>query len=164
MMTPAWDGLSRTRWPEGITCPKCGQVTKHHRVTTGPSTPALSVGITSPRWPAPSWNILALLCAFGSSNVPDGVHQVRNLRQAVGARTWRDLQDGLEDVQTDSVDAHRRYYPGGVINRDRCYFRGGKAKNMHKAKRERLGGRGTVGKTAVLGMVERQGRGDRHRG
>ena len=34
---------------------------------------------------------------------------------------------------------------------------GGKAKNMHKAKRERLGRRGTVGKTAVLGMVERQG-------
>ena len=27
---------------------------------------------------------------------------------------------------------------------------------MHRAKREKLGGRGTVGKTAVLGMVERQ--------
>jgi transposase-like protein len=36
-------------------------------------------------------------------------------------------------------------------------FVGGKAKNMHKAKREKLGGRGPVGKTAVLGMVERQG-------
>ncbi|MCI0794241.1 MAG: IS1595 family transposase, partial [Chloroflexi bacterium] len=36
-------------------------------------------------------------------------------------------------------------------------FVGGKAKNMHKAKREKLGGRGTVGKTAVLGMVERNG-------
>jgi len=36
-------------------------------------------------------------------------------------------------------------------------FIGGKAKNMHKAKRENLGGRGTVGKTAVFGMVERHG-------
>jgi transposase-like protein len=34
---------------------------------------------------------------------------------------------------------------------------GGKAKNMHKAKREKLGGRGTAGKVAVFGLVERQG-------
>ena len=37
-------------------------------------------------------------------------------------------------------------------------FVGGKAKNMHKAKREAtIRGRGTAGKTAVLGMVERKG-------
>lgn len=37
-------------------------------------------------------------------------------------------------------------------------FIGGKAKNMHKAKRERLGGRGTVGKAPVWGAVERKGK------
>ena len=37
-------------------------------------------------------------------------------------------------------------------------FIGGKAANMHKAKRDNLGGRGTAGKTIVLGMVERNGR------
>ena len=37
-------------------------------------------------------------------------------------------------------------------------FVGGKAKNMHKAKREAtIRGRSTAGKTAVLGMVERKG-------
>jgi transposase-like protein len=38
-------------------------------------------------------------------------------------------------------------------------FIGGKAKNMHKAKREAIiQGRGSVGKTAVMGMLERKGR------
>ena len=38
-------------------------------------------------------------------------------------------------------------------------FIGGKAKNMHKAKREKvIQGRGSVGKTAVFGALERKGR------
>jgi transposase-like protein len=37
-------------------------------------------------------------------------------------------------------------------------FIGGKAKNMHKAKREKkIKGRGSVGKTAVMGLLERKG-------
>jgi transposase-like protein len=37
-------------------------------------------------------------------------------------------------------------------------FVGGKAKNMHKSKREKvIQGRGSVGKTAVMGMLERKG-------
>ncbi len=38
-------------------------------------------------------------------------------------------------------------------------FIGSKAKNMHKAKREAIiQGRGSVGKTAVMGLLERKGR------
>jgi transposase len=37
-------------------------------------------------------------------------------------------------------------------------FIGGKAHNMHKDKRARLGGRGTAGKAAVWGAVERKGK------
>ncbi len=44
-----------------------------------------------------------------------------------------------------------------TVELDETYI-GGKAINMHKAKRERLGGRGTVGKAAVFGAVERSGR------
>ena len=46
---------------------------------------------------------------------------------------------------------------GGTVEMDESYF-GGKAINMHHAKRERLGGRGTVGKQPVFGMVERKGK------
>lgn len=43
------------------------------------------------------------------------------------------------------------------VELDETYI-GGKAHNMHKAKRDRLGGRGTAGKVPVFGAVERQGR------
>lgn len=43
------------------------------------------------------------------------------------------------------------------VELDETYI-GGKAENMHRAKRARLGGRGTAGKIAVFGAVERQGK------
>ena len=43
----------------------------------------------------------------------------------------------------------------GTIEADESYF-GGKAHNMHKAKRDKIGGRGTAGKAPVFGMVQRE--------
>ncbi len=45
----------------------------------------------------------------------------------------------------------------GTVEADEMYV-GGKAANMHKWKREKLGGRGTAGKAPVFGMVERKGK------
>ena len=46
----------------------------------------------------------------------------------------------------------------GEVEADETYI-GGLAKNMHKAKREaKIQGRGSVGKTAVFGVLERKGR------
>ncbi|MDQ3750998.1 MAG: IS1595 family transposase [Acidobacteriota bacterium] len=46
----------------------------------------------------------------------------------------------------------------GNVEADETFI-GGKAKNMHKAKREAIiQGRGSVGKTAVMGLLERKGR------
>jgi transposase-like protein len=49
---------------------------------------------------------------------------------------------------------------GGAVEPDETYI-GGRARNMHFEKRLRLidGGRGTVGKVAVLGLLERRGKG-----
>ncbi len=47
---------------------------------------------------------------------------------------------------------------GGEVEADETFI-GGKARNMHKSKREKLiQGRGSVGKTAVFGALERKGR------
>lgn len=46
----------------------------------------------------------------------------------------------------------------GVVEADETFI-GGKAKNMHKWKREqKITGRGSVGKTAVMGIIEREGK------
>jgi transposase-like protein len=45
----------------------------------------------------------------------------------------------------------------GKVEIDETYV-GGKAHNMHQDKRAKLGGRGTAGKTAVFGAVERSGK------
>ena len=45
----------------------------------------------------------------------------------------------------------------GEVELDETYV-GGKAINMHASKRMLLTGRGTADKTAVFGIVERQGR------
>lgn len=48
---------------------------------------------------------------------------------------------------------------GGIVEADETFI-GGKVSNMHKAKRDKLGGkhRGVTGKTIVVGMLERKGR------
>ena len=150
--------LVKNRWPEGITCPKCGQVTKHHRVTNRPVYACAICGhhvspmagtimehsSTSMRlWFYAMYLMASTRCGIAA----------KQLERELGVTyktAWRMFQ------QIRSMLAEDITLEGSSVEID-ATFVGGKAKNMHKAKRERLSGRGTVGKTAVLGMVERQG-------
>ena len=64
---------------------------------------------------------------------------------------WRMFKQ-IRTILTEDVDLG-----GLLVEVDETYV-GGKAKNMHKAKREKLSGRGTAGKQPVFGMVERKGK------
>ena len=150
--------LVKNRWPEGITCPKCGQVTKHHRVTNRPVYACAICGhhvspmagtimehsSTSMRlWFYAMYLMASTRCGIAA----------KQLERELGVTyktAWRMFK------QIRSMLAEDITLEGSSVEID-ATFVGGKAKNMHKAKRERLNGRGTVGKTAVLGMVERQG-------
>ena len=59
--------------------------------------------------------------------------------------------------QIRSILAEDVSLEGLLVEVDETYI-GGKAKNMHPAKRAKLGGRGTAGKQPVFGMVERKGK------
>jgi hypothetical protein len=64
---------------------------------------------------------------------------------------------GLEELVQDW--RREMVAQGKARNTARIYTHiGGKARNMHKDKKEQLGGRGTAGKTVLMGMVERGGR------
>ncbi len=150
--------LVKNRWPEGITCPKCGQVTKHHRVTNRPVyacaicghhvSPMAGTIMEHSSTSMRLWFYAMYLMASTRCGI-----SAKQLERELGVTyktAWRMFK------QIRSMLAEDITLEGSSVEIDATFI-GGKAKNMHKAKRERLSGRGTVGKTAVLGMVERQG-------
>ncbi len=152
----AW--LVNNRWPEGITCPKCGQVTKHFRVTNRPVyacaicrhhvSPMAGTIMEHSSTSMRLWFYAMYLMASTRCGIA-----AKQLERELGVTyktAWRMFK------QIRSMLAEDITLEGSSVEVD-ATFVGGKAKNMHKSKRELLGGRGTVGKTAVLGMVERQG-------
>ncbi len=69
-----------------------------------------------------------------------------------------DLQRIAKEIrQTLMTQTDEQLGKAEGVELDETYV-GGKSHNMHKAKRERLGGRGTAGKQAVFGAVERSGK------
>ena len=150
--------LVQNRWPEGISCQKCERVTKHHKVTARPVyacdrcgahvSPMAGTVMEHSSTPMRLWFYAMFLMASTRCRI-----SAKQLERELGVTyktAWRMFK------QIRSMLAEDITLEGSSVEID-ATFVGGKAKNMHKAKRERLGGRGTVGKTAVLGMVERQG-------
>ncbi len=147
------------RWPDGITCTKCQKITKHYKVAGRPAyacefcgkmvSPMAGTIMEKSATPLRSWFYAMFLMASTRCGI-----SAKQLERELGVTyktAWRIFK------QIRSMLAETVTLGGSSVEVD-ATFVGGKAKNMHKAQRERLGGRGTVGKTPVLGMVERQGR------
>ena len=144
-------------YPDGIYCPKCMKVTKHHRDKARPSYQCQFCGhrehpmvgtifensATSLRlWFHAIYLMSQTRCGISAKQLERelGVTYKTAWRMANKIRSLLDQDDAVLD---------------GTIEADEAYF-GGKDKWKHESKRPKIG-RGPVSKTAVFGMAQRGG-------
>jgi transposase-like protein len=153
--------LVARRWPKGVTCPVCGSdkvhydrtrmgwrcATKHpmrkFTLKTGTIFEDSPLGLD--KWLPTVWMITN--CKNGVSSWE--IHRAIGVTQKTA---WFMLQRVRLAMQGESGGKL-----GGEVEVDETFI-GGKARNMHKAKRKRLGisqSRSMIGKVAVMGLLER---------
>lgn len=151
--------VANIRWPSGEqTCPHCGSVTEHYWLSSRKSWKcrdcrkvfSVKVGtifegspIKLGKWLPAMWML---------ANCKNGISSYE-LARALGVTqktAWFMLHRIRLAMQSGSLEKMV-----GEVEVDETYI-GGKAKNMHKAKRERvIRGTGGMDKTAVMGLLER---------
>ena len=152
--------LASLRWENGIaTCPKCkGQETsflktrkiwkckgckKQFSVKVGTIFEGSNISLD--KWLCAMW----LIC-----NAKNGISSYE-IHRSIGITqksAWFVLHRIRVAMQTGSFEKL-----SGEVECDETFV-GGLSKNMHKSRREaKIKGRGSVGKTAVMGMLERKG-------
>jgi len=145
------------RWPEGITCPRCGSeqvgFVKTRRIWNCKGCKkqfSFKVGTIFEDSPLglDKW-LVALWMLTGAKNGISSCELARAL--GVTQKTaWFLLHRGRRVLQTGSIEKAE-----GTIEVDETFV-GGKAKNMHyDKKQEKIQGRGATGKTVVLGILKR---------
>ncbi len=122
---------------------KCKACKKQFSVKMGTIFEESPIGLD--KWLTAMWLIV---------NAKNGVSSYE-LHRAIGVTqktAWFMLHRIRLAMQNGSIEKL-----SGEVECDETFI-GGKAKNMHKSKRERvIKGRGSVGKTAVMGLLERKG-------
>jgi hypothetical protein len=154
--------MVESRWPNGVACPTCGSIevsflstrrlwkckSKHPRqqfsVKVGTIFEDSPIGLD--KWLTAMWLI---------ANAKNGVSSYE-LHRAIGVTqktAWFMLHRIRLAMQSDTFDQFN-----GDVEADETWV-GGKALNMHKARREAVRGKshGFIGKTAVFGLLERHG-------
>ena len=153
------DAVRDMLYPEGIVCRSCQEVTAHYRLKGRKAYscqycgtqvyPLAGTIFEKSSTPLKSWFYAMYLMASTRTGI-----SAKQLERELGVTyktAWRMFKQ-IRSILNEDVDLG-----GLLVEVDETYI-GGKAKNMHKAKRERLGGRGTAGKQPVFGMVERKGK------
>jgi len=143
--------LKQNRWPEGITCPKCQKVTKHHKVTGRPVyscdfcghqiSPMAGTIMEKSVTPLKLWFYAMFLMASTRCGI-----SAKQLERELGVTyktAWR-IFTQIRSMLTDDV-----VLEGSSVEADETYIGG---------KRHGKRGRGAEGKTPVFGIAQRQGK------
>lgn len=157
----ATEFVAKLRWPDGPVCPRCGVVDEKHyylktrrvwkcrdckkqfSVKVGTIFEDSPLGLD--KWLPAVWLI---------ANCKNGISSYE-LAKDLGVQqksAWFMLHRIRLAMQTGTFEKL-----SGQVEADETYI-GGKARNMHKSKREqKISGRGASGKIAVMGLLERHG-------
>ncbi len=155
------------RWPQGVTCPNCGG-TELSRITTrrkwqckdkeckkqfsvklGTIFEDSALGLD--KWLPAMWLIASAKNGISSYEL----HRALGITQK---SAWFVLHRIRLAMQNGSIEKMK-----GEVEADETFI-GGKAKNMHKSRREaKIKGRGSVGKAVVMGLLERDSNGSKVR-
>jgi transposase-like protein len=157
------DTVARLRWPNGPECPSCGH-RQHYYLKTQKRWKckecwkqfSVKVGtifedspISLSKWLLAMWLIAA--CKNGVSSWE--IHRAIGVTQKTAWFMMHRIRLAMQNGSLLKLGGN-----GGNVEVDESFI-GGKARNMHKAKRERMIiGRGTKGKTVVMGFLQRDGK------
>jgi transposase-like protein len=152
--------VARLRWPDGPTCPRC-EGTQHSYLTTRrvwkckACKKQFSVKVGTIFEDSPLGLDKWLPAVWLAANSKNGIssHELGRALGVTQKSAWFMLHRIRLAMQTGSF---RKL--SGTVEVDETFI-GGKARNMHASARRRKikGGRGTVGKVTVLGIIERDG-------
>jgi len=156
------DALVAARWPRGVQCPTCGRtdvtyLANQRRWQCKEKHPlrqfSAKVGtifedspISLSKWFVAIWLISSAKNGISSYEIHRGIGVTQKTAWFMLHRIRLAMQAGGFGKKFE-----------GVVEADETYI-GAKSRNMHKAKRDRLGmskGRGGLGKVAVMGLLER---------
>jgi len=152
--------LKNYLYPDGIHCDKCQRITKHHKVTNRRSYSCdycghhvhPTAGTIYHKSPTPLRTWFYAVFKMASTRCGISAKQIQRETGVTYKTAWRMFKQ-IRSMLDENIESL-----SGTVECDETFV-GGKAKNMHKSKREaKIKGRGGVGKTVVVGAVERQGR------
>lgn len=150
----------KTRWPNGVRCAHCDSDRIAERPNGKPQpyhcrecrkyfSVKTHTVMQSSKLPMSTWTIAFYIVSTGLRGT-SSMKMHRDL--GVTQKTAWHLAHRIRETWADQVMANF----DGPVEMDEAYF-GGKAKNMHATDRERrIRGRGTVDKTIVAGMKDRE--------
>jgi transposase-like protein len=153
------------RWPNGVTCPTCGSadvrfLAKQQRWECKEKHPrkqfSAKVGTIFEDSPIPLQKWLPAVWLLSSNR--NGISSWE-LHRALGV-TQKTAWFMLQRIRLAMQDENYGGKLGGEVEVDETYI-GGKSRNMHKARRDRVmqgKGGGVSGKVGVQGMLERGGK------